>query len=153
MKRTKIVATVSDLNYGKEFLTGLYERGVNVMRLNTAHQTPEDTAKVVAGIRDVSNNIAVLVDTKGPEIRTNPKVEGEVPVKTGDVIKVRCDGPDAPSTKEAVQVNYDGFVRDVPVGTSILIDDGYLEIKVIDKNEEESADAEIAEGDSPVLGS
>ena len=138
MKRTKIVATVSDLNYGYDFLKGLYDRGVNVMRLNTAHQTPEDTAKVCAAIKDVAPDLAVLVDTKGPEIRTNPKIEGELPVKTGDKLVIRADEPGvAPSTAAAVQVNYAGFVKDVPVGTSILIDDGYLEVIVKEKTEEE----------------
>jgi pyruvate kinase len=132
-KRTKIVATVSDLKCDVDFIRGLFDRGVNVIRLNTAHQTPEDTLRVIANIRAVSEELAILVDTKGPEMRTNPKQDEDVLIKTGDQVMVRCDGPDAVSTKEAIQVNYTGFVRDVPVGTHILIDDGYMELVVVAK--------------------
>lgn len=133
-KRTKIVATVSDIKCDIDFLTGLRDRGMNVVRLNTAHQTPEDTLRVIENIRAVSEELAILVDTKGPEIRTNPAQEVDFPVQTGDKIIVRADGIDVPTTLEAVQVNYTGFIADVPNGTSILIDDGYLELKVVEKH-------------------
>ncbi len=133
MKKTKIVATVSDMKYDREFLQGLYDRGVNVVRLNTAHQTPEATIDVIKAVREIADDLAVLVDTKGPEIRTNMKQEGDIEVSKGDMLIVRSDGKDVATTKDAVQVNYDGFVKDVPVGTSILIDDGYLELKVVSK--------------------
>lgn len=132
-KRTKIVATVSDLRCDVEFLTGLYNRGVNVIRLNTAHQTPEATIGVISNIRQVSDKIAILVDTKGPEIRTGPIQEADIPVKRGDEFLLRYDGEGVANTREVVQVNYEGFAKDVPVGTTILVDDGYLELTVLDK--------------------
>lgn len=134
-KKTKIVATVSDLKGDVEFITQLYKRGVNVIRLNTAHQTPEDTAKVIENVRAVSEKLAVLVDTKGPEMRTNLKIEEDLTIKTGDKVTFRADGLDVPTTREAVQVNYLGFVKDVPVGARILIDDGLLELVVDSKDE------------------
>lgn len=134
-KKTKIVATVSDLKGDVEFIGELYKRGVNVIRLNTAHQTPEDTRKVIENVRKVSDKLAVLVDTKGPEMRTNLKIEEELSIKTGDKVVFRADGLDVPTTKEAVQVNYLGFVADVPVGAHILIDDGLLELVVVSKEE------------------
>lgn len=134
-KKTKIVATVSDLKGDVEFITQLYKRGVNVIRLNTAHQTPEDTAKVIENVRAVSEKLAVLVDTKGPEMRTNLKIEEDLTIKTGDKVTFRSDGLDVPTTREAVQVNYLGFVKDVPVGARILIDDGLLELVVDSKDE------------------
>lgn len=135
-KRTKIVATVSDLRCDVEFLTGLYNRGVNVVRLNTAHQTPEATIGVISNIRKVSDKIAILVDTKGPEIRTGPIQEADIPVKRGDEFLIRYDGEGVANTREVVQVNYADFVNDVPVGTTILVDDGYLELTVLSKSDD-----------------
>lgn len=132
-KRTKIVATVSDMRCDVEFLTGLYNRGVNVVRLNTAHQTPDATIGVIKNIRKVSDKIAILVDTKGPEIRTGPVQKEDIPVKIGDEFLMRYDGEDVANTREVVQVNYENFVDDVPVGTTILVDDGYLELTVLEK--------------------
>lgn len=135
-KKTKIVATVSDLKGDVEFIGELAKRGVNVIRLNTAHQTPEDTRKVIENVRAVSEKLAVLVDTKGPEMRTNLKIEEDLTIKTGDKVTFRSDGLDVPTTKAAVQVNYLGFVADVPVGAHILIDDGLLELVVDSKDGE-----------------
>ncbi|AWB67827.1 pyruvate kinase [Saccharobesus litoralis] len=135
-KQTKIVATVSDLKGDVEFITELYKRGVNVIRLNTAHQTPEDTRVVIENVRKVSDKLAVLVDTKGPEMRTNLKIEEDLNISTGDKVTFRADGLDVATTREAVQVNYLGFVKDVPVGAHILIDDGLLELVVDSKDDE-----------------
>jgi len=135
-KKTKIVATVSDLKGDVAFIGELYKRGVNVIRLNTAHQTPDDTREVIKNVRAVSEKLAVLVDTKGPEMRTNLKIEADFDVKTGEKVTFRADGLDAVTTKEAVQVNYLGFVNDVPVGAHILIDDGLLELVVDSKDSE-----------------
>lgn len=134
-KQTKIVATVSDLKGDVEFIGELFKRGVNVIRLNTAHQTPEDTRKVIENVRAVSEKLAVLVDTKGPEMRTNLKIEEDLTIKTGDKVTFRADGLDVATTKDAVQVNYLGFVNDVPVGARILIDDGLLELVVDSKDD------------------
>lgn len=135
-KKTKIVATVSDLKGDVKFIGELAKRGVNVIRLNTAHQTPEDTRKVIENVRAVSEQLAVLVDTKGPEMRTNLKIEEDLSIKTGQKVTFRSDGLDVATTKDAVQVNYLGFVADVPVGAHILIDDGLLELVVDSKDGE-----------------
>ncbi|WP_370981165.1 pyruvate kinase [Agaribacterium sp. ZY112] len=135
-KKTKIVATVSDLKGSVEFISDLHKRGVNVIRLNTAHQTPEDTRKVIENVRKASPQLAVLVDTKGPEMRTNLKIEEDLDIKTGDKVTFRADGLDVATTRDAVQVNYLGFVKDVPVGANILIDDGLLELVVDSKDDE-----------------
>ncbi len=67
-KQTKIVATISDLNCGVDFLTTLYNNGMNVVRLNTAHQSHEGSLLVIDNVRKVSSSIPLLVDTKGPEV-------------------------------------------------------------------------------------
>lgn len=127
MKKTKIIATISDLNCSVEFIRSLYNKGVNIIRLNTAHQDHNDALKVIENVRAVSDKIAILLDTKGPEIRTN-KME-DVEVKSGDVIFVKGE-KDVEGNRDLLRVSYEGFVNDVKVGSKILIDDGVLELRV-----------------------
>ena len=70
IKRTKIVATVSDQRCDKEFIQQLFDSGMNVVRINTAHVTFEGMDKLINNVRSVSNKIAIMMDTKGPVIRT-----------------------------------------------------------------------------------
>lgn len=133
MKKTKIVATISDKGCSVEFIRQLHEAGMNVVRLNTAHQGFEQAQKVIDIVRQVSDKIGILVDTKGPEIRTTPS-KGFA-VKTGDVVKI-AGQPEKETGPECIYVNYTGFVHDVPVGSHILIDDGSLELYVKSKDAE-----------------
>ena len=70
MKQTKIVASISDRRCSVEFIHDLFEAGMNVVRMNTAHATPEGIREIVENTRKVSHHIGILIDTKGPEIRT-----------------------------------------------------------------------------------
>lgn len=133
-KHTKIIATISDKKCDVEFLTQLFEEGMNVVRLNTAHQTHDDALKVIENVRKVSDRIALLVDTKGPEIRTTD-VEKQIDLKKGDVIKVKGK-TDFTCDELCMTVSYEYFVRDIEIGKKILIDDGELELLVIDKDEQ-----------------
>lgn len=132
MKKTKIVATISDLRCSVEFLRPLIEAGVNVVRMNTAHMTPEGITEVINNTRTVSRDVAVLLDTKGPEVRTTV-LEGNPEEKrtfsAGDKV-VFMANPDAQTNNEVINVNYVNFVKDVPVGARILLDDGALEFLV-----------------------
>ena len=128
-KKTKIVATISDKRCDVDFIRELFENGMNVVRLNTAHQGQEEALKVINNVRKVSDKIAILVDTKGPEIRTNTQDE-DFKVHVGDVVYVK-GAPGEKSTRECIKMSYDKFVHDVRVGAKILIDDGILELKVI----------------------
>lgn len=132
LKKTKIVATISDMKCDIKFLKSLHKLGMDVVRLNTAHQTHEDTLKVVNNVRSVSEKIALLLDTKGPEIRTTKAFES-IPVMFGDKIKIKGD-PEGITSKDCIYVNYRGFVKDVPVNSRILIDDGEIELLVVEKS-------------------
>ena len=134
MKRTKIVATISDKKCDVAFLKELYEAGMDVVRLNTAHQTPEEALKVIRNIREVSDSIPLLVDTKGPEVRTKG-VEIPIKVEKGDVIFI-TGHPETVAAGRVLQVSYVDFVQDVNVGDKILIDDGDLEFVVHSKEPE-----------------
>lgn len=132
IKQTKIVATISDKKCDIPFLKDLYDNGMNVVRINTAHQTQEDTLKVINNVRQISDKIPILIDTKGPEIRTT-KVENPIEFTKGDIVKVKGN-PGVLTTKELINVSYIDFVKFLPIGHSILIDDGSLELVVIEKN-------------------
>jgi len=127
-KKTKIVATISDRKCDVEFIRELRRAGINVVRLNTAHQSHEDTLKVINNVRQVSERIALLLDTKGPEIRTTKATE-PINVLFGDELYIKGD-PDGISSRECISVNYLGFVDDVSVNSKILIDDGAISLKV-----------------------
>ncbi|MRT94132.1 pyruvate kinase [Ancylomarina sp. 16SWW S1-10-2] len=133
-KGTKIIATISDKKCDVEFLTALFEEGMNVVRLNTAHQSHADAQKVIDNVRAVSEKIALLIDTKGPEIRT-ANVKYDVYLSKGD--KMKIVGSESVLTgKDIFSVNYEFIVRDIEVGNRVLIDDGDLEFLVTEKNEE-----------------
>lgn len=134
LKKTKIVATISDKKCDIKLIKQLREAGMDVVRLNTAHQTHEDTLKVINNVRAVSEKIALLLDTKGPEIRTTKSTES-IPVAFGDIIKIKGD-PEGITTKDCVYVNYSGFAKDVPKGSRILIDDGEIELIVKEKKKD-----------------
>ncbi len=131
MQKTKIVATISDRHCDVQFIKSLYNEGMNVVRLNTAHQTPEDTLKIVKNTRTVSERIALLLDTKGPEVRV-VDFDGQFYLEQGSVINMEGN-MEGHSAEDHIFVNYSGFADDVPVGSSVLIDDGEVELKVKEK--------------------
>ena len=133
MKHTKIVATISDKRCDPEFIRQLYDAGMNVVRLNTAHISTESALMMIQNVRSVSDNIGILVDTKGPEIRTIGIGE-PINVKEGDIIKVK--GGEGISSQETIFVSYKNIQREVPVGMQILIDDGDMALNVIGQSDE-----------------
>ena len=134
MKQTKIVASISDLRCEVDFLRELYNAGVNVMRINTAHATPDGIKNVINNIRAVSSQLAILIDTKGPEIRTT-NVEDHIYFKTGDKVRI-CGNPSETTTRECINVSYSNFVHDINIGNDVLIDDGELALKIVDKSDD-----------------
>ena len=134
LKHTKIVATVSDQRCDVAFVEALYKAGMNVVRLNTAHMMEEGLTRVVNNVRTVSDRIGILMDTKGPEVRTTTTVNKEpIPFKTGEIVKV-IGNPDQETSHDCICVSYKNFVNDLAIGSDILIDDGDLEMKVTGKS-------------------
>lgn len=131
-KQCKIIATISDLKCDADFIRELYENGMDAVRLNTAHQTPKATLKAMKNIRKVSDKIALIIDTKGPEIRTS-KVPEKIILNKGDIIKVKGGKKEDISARELLYVDYKNFAKEISLNTEFLIDDGELEIKVIKK--------------------
>ena len=123
-KKTKIVATISDLRCDVGLIQQLYDAGMNVVRLNTAHQDAKGMKKVIDNVREVSSHIAILVDTKGPEVRTTA-TDQPIELKRGDIVSI-VGNAELKTTAQTIAVTYKDFTKDVGVGAQILIDDGAL---------------------------
>lgn len=134
-KQTKIVATISDKRCDVDFIRELYIEGMNVVRMNSAHLQEEGFLKIINNVRAVSHHIGILMDTKGPEVRTTEALDNAIDIKAGDIIKVKGD-PGQLSNSECVCVSYPFFVRDLQVGDDILFDDGEIDLKVEAKDDE-----------------
>ena len=132
MKQTKIVASVSDRRCGVDFIRQLYNAGVNVVRMNTAHATEEGLKDIIRNVREASRHIGILIDTKGPEVRTTG-CEAPIEYKTGDVVKL-FGRPDVDSTHDIVNLSYENFAADIQEGDHVLFDDGALDMLVIGIN-------------------
>jgi pyruvate kinase len=138
-KKTKIIATISDRRCEVDFIRSLYEAGMNVVRINSAHVTPESATQVVKNVRAVSDRIAILIDTKGPELRITAMEEAfaeGIPVRTDDAVRIKgtCNGE--LSSDKFLYVNDDHLYKAVPVNARILIDDGDIELTVIGKRDD-----------------
>ncbi|MBA4322182.1 MAG: pyruvate kinase, partial [Odoribacter sp.] len=127
-KRTKIVATISDRNCDTAFIRELFEAGMDVIRINSAHLDIEGALKIISNTRKVSDKIAILLDTKGPEIRTTV-CDSPVSLKKGTTITITGD-PDKKTVNGFIYVSYRAFADTIPPGSMVLIDDGELELKV-----------------------
>ena len=134
-KFTKIVATISDKRCDVDFIRQLYEEGMNVVRMNSAHLNREGFLKIINNVRSVSNRIALLIDTKGPEVRTTVAENDAIELRTGETVKITGNA-ELVSTRECLAVSYPNFVRDLNVGDDILIDDGEIDLNVVSKEGE-----------------
>ncbi|MGA2230170.1 MAG: pyruvate kinase [Tepidisphaeraceae bacterium] len=135
-RHTKIVVTIGPATETREKLAKLIQSGVDVMRLNMAHGDPAWTTALVQRIREVSQEIqrhvAVMMDVKGPEIRTAPVGE-PYDLQIGDTFEFfTSTGTEG---IRGVSVNYAGFPADVKVGATVLVDSGMIRMEVLDKDD------------------
>ena len=131
-KRTKIVATISDKRCDPEFIRELYREGMDVIRINSAHLNIDGALEIIRNTRTVSDKIAILLDTKGPEIRTTI-CDAPVQLKKGSTVLI-AGNPGEKTSDRIINVSYIDFVSKVPEGSAILIDDGDLELRAIKRN-------------------
>lgn len=132
MKQTKIVASVSDLRCEVEFIKQLYDAGVNVIRMNTAHATPDGLKQIIRNVRAVSPNLGILIDTKGPEVRTTG-TESPIEYMTGEKVSI-VGNPGQETVHDIISLSYPDICKDVKVGDDILFDDGELDMQVIEND-------------------
>lgn len=135
MKQTKIVASVSDLRCSVDFIKQLYEAGVNVIRMNTAHATPDGLREIIRNVRAVSPHLGILIDTKGPEVRTTGVPE-PIPYKAGEKVSI-YGNPGTDTCHDVINLSYPDIAKDVKVGNHILFDDGELDMLVIEIKDNE----------------
>lgn len=134
MRRTKIVCTIGPASQSPEQLKKLMLAGMDVARLNFSHGDYEEHGARIKNIREVANelgkNIAILLDTKGPEIRIKKFATGKIQLQDGGEFTLTTEDIEGDTTK--VAVTYEGLTEDVTVGDKILIDDGLIELKVLE---------------------
>ena len=132
MKKTKIVCTIGPASESAEILEQLIEAGMNVARLNFSHGDHDEHLVRIKRIREISKKlgkpVGIMLDTKGPEIRTHKMADGIVNIAKGDVIRISMK--EVLGTKEMFSVSYDNLINDVEVGMQILLDDGLVELQV-----------------------
>ena len=137
MKKTKIVCTMGPNLEDAELMRKLVRHGMDVARFNFSHGDYEEhkgRMDMLKQIREEEHaNVAILLDTKGPEIRTGVLKGGKkVMLKAGEKFILTADDIEGDETK--VSLTYKGLAADVSKGSRILIDDGLIALKVIDKN-------------------
>ncbi|MCM3663719.1 pyruvate kinase [Mesobacillus subterraneus] len=133
MRKTKIVCTIGPASESVDKLVQLIEAGMNVSRLNFSHGNHEEHAARIKNIREAAERtgkkVGILLDTKGPEIRTNDMENGAIELQTGQECIVSMT--EVQGTPEKFSVTYDQLIDDVHPGAKILLDDGLIGLEVI----------------------
>jgi pyruvate kinase len=137
IRKTKIVCTIGPKTAPFAILKQLAENGMNVVRLNMSHGTHQWHSDVIKHIKTINEktgaSVAILLDTKGPEVRTGD-VTRDIVLHKGDALTLTIRRQ-AELEPYCVEINYDGFVTDVALGDIVLIDGGMLNLKVINITE------------------
>ncbi|MFC4230913.1 pyruvate kinase [Parasediminibacterium paludis] len=148
LHKTKIVATVGPACDSYDQLLELVRAGVNIFRLNFSHGTHEDKGRIIEHIRTINDtlgyNISILADLQGPKLRVGEIENNALPLAVGDILTFtneKCVG-----TKEKIYVSYPNLAGDVRVGNIIMIDDGKIEVRVIDITKNNEVKVEVTLG-------
>ncbi len=134
MRKTKIIATIGPASSSKEKLQGLVEAGLSAARINFSHGSHESHGEVINRVKEVreemGKSIPLVLDTKGPEIRTKDFNADKIQLTAGNKFTITTDDIIGDETK--VAVTYADFAKDLKPGNRVLIDDGLVEL-VVDK--------------------
>ncbi|WP_195932134.1 pyruvate kinase [Turicibacter sanguinis] len=131
-KNTKMICTIGPKSEPKEMLSKLVDAGMNCIRCNFSHGDHAEQKNRMDLIREINKekgtHVAILLDTKGPEIRTHLFENGGVELVAGQTVRVAMN--EVLGTAEKFSITYPGLINDVVVGGTILVDDGYVELTV-----------------------
>ena len=134
LHKTKVIATVGPACNTYEKLLSLIEAGVNVFRLNFSHGTHEEHAEVIEHIRKINDdfpfNIAILADLQGPKLRIGEVENNALVLKEGD--EIYFTNEKVMGTLDNIYMSYPDFHKDVRVGETILLDDGKIEMLIVE---------------------
>ena len=133
MRKTKIVCTIGPASESKDMMTKLVTAGMNVMRLNFSHGDYAEHGARIDTLRevcaDLGKKVAVLLDTKGPEIRTMTLADGDVLLQAGQTFTLTTD-QSVVGDNSRVAVTYENFANDLAPGNTVLLDDGLIQLTV-----------------------
>ncbi|CAM3859057.1 pyruvate kinase [Alkalicoccus chagannorensis] len=139
MRKTKIVCTIGPASESEEKVEQLIEAGMNVARLNFSHGDFEEHGARIKSVREAAKkagqNTAILLDTKGPEIRTQELAAGAVDLQKGQTLRVSMN--EVSGNEEVISITYPGLVNDVHEGSKLLLDDGLIELLVTEVRADE----------------
>lgn len=139
MRKTKIVCTIGPASESLEMLKQLIEAGMNVARLNFSHGDYEEHGNRIKNIRQASKElgktVAILLDTKGPEIRIGKLKEEPIELVQDEYLTLTTE--EIIGDKDRIHVTYKDLPKDVQVGSTILIDDGLIELSVVEISDTE----------------
>jgi len=134
MRKTKIVCTIGPASESLEMMKKLIEAGMNVARLNFSHGDFEEHGNRIKNIRQASKElgktVAILLDTKGPEIRIGKLKEEPIELVENEYLTLTTE--EILGDKDRIHVTYKNLPNDVTVGSTILIDDGLIGLTVVD---------------------
>jgi pyruvate kinase len=128
-KHTKIIATIGPASSHPEILLGLHEAGMNAARINMSHGDHAQQAEYIKRIRQLNENFPILLDTRGPEIRTGRMLQSPLQVSAGDLLRLRHT--DTRETPDILPVDYP-YLNELTPGMRILFDDGLVESEVVE---------------------
>ncbi len=147
-KNTKIVATIGPVSRSYESLLSLVQAGVDVFRLNFSHGSHQDHLEVIQHITYINEkynvHVGILADLQGPKLRVGKIKNEPLMLEQGDVINFvneKCEG-----TKEAIYMSYQKLAKDVKPGEVILVDDGKIQLKVLETNRTDKVKLEVLHG-------
>jgi len=139
MRKTKIVCTIGPASESVDQLVALMNAGMNVARLNFSHGDHKEHGARIANIREAARRtgktVGILLDTKGPEIRTGDMATEKVVLKAGQQLIISMK--EIKGTAEKISVTYPGLAKDVHPGSKILLDDGLIELEVLSRTDDE----------------
>ena len=140
MKKTKMICSIGPSTQNWENFKGIVEAGMNVARINFSHATMEerkiDEALVQRAREELGANIAILYDTKGPDLRTCTFAGDYIELVKGNTIRIVEKDLGDQGTKEAISLNYRGIIKELTVGQDILLDDGFYKLTVVSVEED-----------------
>ncbi|SON53279.1 pyruvate kinase II [Vibrio tapetis subsp. tapetis] len=141
MCKTKIVATLGPASQSPEMISKLINAGVNVVRLNFSHGTAEEHIERANMVRllaaDMNKHVGVLVDLQGPKIRISSFKNNAIHLTQGDTFYLDAKLDATAGDKERVGLDFPDLIQDLEVGDTLLLDDGRIQLKVIQVNKEE----------------